>query len=93
MLQTGQYVVVTTDRYSKDMRRISTDMAFFAYLSNVIFDCALAPNGIPAYALADCGVQAKSTHLATPYTVLSVRHLTTTAYRPQTSGQAERINR
>lgn len=89
----NQYVIAMTDRYSKLTRALSTSQASFAHVVNVFFDSSIIPDSIPAYVLADTGVQCTNKLFATLCAMIRVKHLTTTDYHPQTNGQVERYNR
>ncbi|KAG1036901.1 hypothetical protein G6F43_012963 [Rhizopus delemar] len=57
-----------------------------------LFHCVVKDFGVPSYILTDRGSNFLSDHVAFFLKRMGCRHLTTTAYRPQTNGLCERMN-
>ncbi|KAG2190951.1 hypothetical protein INT47_009223 [Mucor saturninus] len=57
-----------------------------------LYNEVVANYGVPSYILTDQGRNFTSEHVRSFLTLLNCRHLTTTAYRPQTNGLCERMN-
>lgn len=89
----SQYMDVMTDRYSELMRALPTGKTSSAYAANVFFESWTVTYGIPAYVLLGNEAQFPSRSFATLCTMLGVRHLTTTAFHPQSSEQVETVQK
>lgn len=89
----NQYAIVITDRYSKVTRAIPTSKTASTHAANIFFEHWVIPYGIPKYLLTDNGPQFTSKFFAMICSLLGVKHLTTTAYHPQTKGQVEHYNK
>ncbi|CAN8067066.1 unnamed protein product [Agarophyton chilense] len=87
-----RFVLVITDRFTKLTRALplgkttATDVAT-AFLSHWVY-----PYGMPLYLLTDNGSQFVSKFFSHNCDTLGIKHATTTAYHPQTNGQAESFN-
>jgi transposase InsO family protein len=57
-----------------------------------LFDQVVASHGVPSFILTDQGSNFTSSYVSSFMRRLECRHLTTTAYRPQTNGLVERMN-
>jgi len=57
-----------------------------------LFDQVVASHGVPSFILTDQGSNFTSSYVSSFLRRLECRHLTTTAYRPQTNGLVERMN-
>lgn len=91
--QGNQYIVMITDKYSKLTRAIPNSKILSTHMSNIFLDHWIIPFGIPSYLLTDNGPQIVRKLFATVCGSLVVKHVTTTAYHPQTNCQAKRFNR
>lgn len=58
----------------------------------MFFDAWVLPHGIPSYLLTGNGTPFISKFFSTLCIHLGTKHMTTTAFHPQTSGQVERYN-
>lgn len=87
-MQGNQYVVIITDRYSKLTRAIKTSKTAAAHMANIFLDHWIVSFDISSYLLTDNGTRFRSKFFASICGYLGVKHLTTTAYHPQTNGQA-----
>lgn len=89
----NEFISVITDRFSKATRTIplktttATDVAM-ALLTHWVYSY-----GLPLYLLTDNGNQLLSKFFPHVYATLGTKHVTTTAYHPQTNGQSERFNK
>ncbi|KAG2192670.1 hypothetical protein INT47_009240 [Mucor saturninus] len=59
---------------------------------NFLFEQVVVPYGVPNFILTDRGSNFTSGYVREFFKSLNCRHLTTTAYRPQTNGLCERLN-
>ncbi|CAN8077309.1 unnamed protein product [Agarophyton chilense] len=88
-----RFVLVKTDTFTKFTRALplgktkATDVAT-AFLSHWVY-----PYGMPLYLLTDNGSQFVPKFFSHVCATLGIKHVTTTAYHPQTNGQVERFNR
>lgn len=62
-------------------------------MASIFLDHWIVSLDIPAYFLTDSGLQIVSKFPTLVCGYLSVKHLTTTAYHPQTNGQSEQFDR
>lgn len=81
-----------TDRYEKRTRAIPTAWIATDTVKEILFNAWVISYDIPAYLLADNGRTFVSKCFDTLCRHHGTRHLTTTAYRLQTSGHVERYN-
>lgn len=88
----NQYAIEMSDS-SKLTRAVPTAKTSATQVANIILEHWIVPFDIPSYVLPDHGPQFVSKFFATICGFLDVRHLTTTAYHPQTNGQVERFNK
>lgn len=88
-IQGSQYILVTTDRYSKLTRAVPIPKMKATYFLNLFKNHWLIPYGIPIYLHTDIETQFVSRFFATICALQGVNRLTTLAYRPQTNDQAE----
>ena len=86
-------ILVITDRFSKIARAIPMSSTTAGAVANAFMEHWICPYGIPTYILTDNGPQFVAKIFDHLVTMLGVSHLRTTAYHPQTNGQAERYNR
>lgn len=91
-LNSNQNGIVENDRCSKLIQAMSTGKKSSSHLADVYFDYWVVPYGIPVYILMEKEVQFTSKLLGAICTILGEKHLTTTAYHPQTNGQVKRYN-
>ena len=89
----NQYVLVITDRFSKLTRAIPMAKTTAPFIAAVFLNNWIMPYGIPDTILTDNGSQFIAEFFKTVCHILGVRRKTTTAYHPQTNGQAERYNK
>ena len=87
------FVLVITDRYSKLTRAIPLKATKATDIAMAFLDTWVYVYGAPKFLLTDNGPQFVAKFFETICSMLGVRHFTTTAYHPQTNGQAERFNR
>lgn len=76
-------VFIRTDKHSKLTEALPTGKTSFVYVANVLIGFWRVPYVTSAYILAENRVQYTIKLLATLCTVLFVKHLATTAFRPQ----------
>lgn len=88
----NQDVTVMPDRYSKLIYAFLISKAASAHVENVFFRFSVVPHAIPVHSLKVNGVQRTCRLLTTLSTVLCEKHLTSTAYYPQFSGQVARCS-
>lgn len=86
----SQHALITTDRFSKLTRAVSTAKTIMNARACIFFDALKISNGVPSYLLTDNGTQFFSNFFDPLCTHLGTIHMTTTVYHPQTSGQVER---
>ena len=89
----NEYVVVLTDRFTKLTRAIPTRTTTASDVASIFIDYWIYSYGVPDYLLTDRGTQFMSKFFELVCSSLGVKHVATSAYRPQTNGQAERYNR
>ena len=87
----NQYILVVTDCFSMltrctPMGKTTAPFVAAAFLNNWVM-----AYGIPDTILTDNGSQFVSEFFKTICYVLGIRRKTTTAYHPQTNGQADRL--
>lgn len=87
------HILFPTNRYSWLMRAVLTLKITVSHVANVYINQCLTPCGIPTYLLADNGTLLVSQFFATVGALFRARRSTTTAYHPQASIQAERLNK
>ena len=88
----NKYLLVITDRFSKltktvPLKTVTSFNVATAFCRNWVF-----VYGPPVYLLSDNGGQFTSKYFSTICNILGVRNLYTSAYHPETNGQAERFN-
>ena len=86
-------VLVITDRFSKIARAIPLKKTTAAEVAAAFLENWICPYGMPEYLLTDNGPQFVARTFEFLTVMLGVVHVRTTAYHPQTNGQAERYNR
>ena len=89
----NRFITVMTDRYSKLTRAVPSTKTTAPQVALIFLDNWVIPYGIPSYVLTDNGPQFTSKFFACLCAFLGSKLLNTTAYHPQTNGQAERFNR
>lgn len=92
-VQSNQYILVTKNRYSKLTRALSTLKTTAIHVANVYMVHWLVSYGIQTYLLTDNQTRFVIKFIATVCTLLRVKHLTTTAYHPQTNAKVDRFNK
>ena len=88
-----RYLLVITDRFTKLTRTVPIRNMTALTIAKAFVENWVYPYGPPAYLLSDNGGQFASRYFQSICAILGVRNLFTTAYHPQTNGQAERFNR
>ena len=89
----NKHILVVTCRYSKLARTVAMDKIAAPQVAEAFLDCWIMPYGIPNAILSDNGPQFVAKFFELLCVMLGIKHLTTTAYHPETNGQAERYNR
>ena len=89
----SRFVLVMTDRFTKLARAIPLKSATAKVVAETFLESWIFPYGIPDIVLTDNGPNFVSKFFEHLNSLLGTKHLTTTAYHPQTNGQAERFNR
>lgn len=89
----NRFVLVVTDRFSKLTRSIPMKMTTAVKVAEQFVEQWIIPYGAPDYLLSDNGPQFVAKFFEAICTCLTIKHLTTTAYHPETNGQVERFNR
>ena len=87
------YVLVITDRFSKLTRAIPLGSTTASSVAKAFLEHWVYVYGVPNYLLTDNGPQFAAKFFDTVCGMLGVKHFFTTAYHPQTNGQAERFNK
>lgn len=93
MKPSNQHLVFLTIPYMEQMRAISVTTVASTSAATVLVDNWVFPYGAPTYQLSDSGPQLVSKFFDALTACLRIKHLTTTAHPPQTSGQVERFKR
>lgn len=87
-------IINRTSRYSKTTREISTSKTTARHVSAVFLDHCIVPYGIPDNLLTDNGPRfVNGVFFPALCGFFPLKHLTTTAYYPQTSAQVERYKK
>ena len=86
------YVLVITDRFSKLVRAIPMKSTTAPQVADAFIEHWVIPYGMPRHMLTDNGPQFIAKFFEAVCLLLKTKHVTTTAYHPQTNGQAERYN-
>ena len=89
----NRHILVITDRYTKMCRAIPLRTAQAPQVAQAFLDSWVYPYGMPDTVLTDNGPQFTAKFFESVCGLLGIRHVLTTAYHPQTNGQAERFNR
>ena len=89
----NQFILVITDRYSKLARAIPMNKTTAPFVAAAVLNNWIFCYGIPNTILTDNGTQFISEFFKTVCHIMGIRRKTTTAYHPQTNGQAERYNK
>lgn len=87
------FVGVMTDRLSKMTSVLCTSKKTAKHVANVFLDNYIVPYGISDHLARKNDFQSLRKFFATICELLSLKHLKTTAYHPQTSGQVKRYNK
>lgn len=87
------YVFLVIELYPKRTPAVPTSKTIYAHMSTFFFDHSSVWSGITSYLLTDSDAQFTSPFFVTICPLLSVKHLTTTAYNHQTSSQAKRYKK
>lgn len=88
-----QYICDMMDQNPKLIRAIPTFKTSSTHMIHIFLYHWIIPFSIPNYLLTNSRPQFVSILFMLVRGYLSVRHLTTTSYHPQTNGQAKRFNR
>jgi len=88
-----EYIMIITDRFSKLVRAIPTGQIRAVDCASVLLDNWIGAYGPPDRVLSDGGPQFTAQFWHQVCNLLSVEAKVTTSSRPQTNGQAERLNR
>lgn len=87
-----KYLLVAIDYLTRwPIARVVTDITE-GTTADFLFDELVSMYGVPRYLLTDRGSNFKSAYVHAFLKSLGCRHITTTAYRPQTNGMCERMN-
>ena len=89
----NKHILVITDRFTKMCRAIPLRTAQAPQVAQAFLDSWVYPYGVPDTLLTDNGPQFTAKFFESVCGLLGIRHVLTTAYHPQTNGQAERFNR
>lgn len=89
----NRFLLVIVDRFSKLTRVAPIPRENAETVASAFCDTWVASYGPPDTLLTDNGPQLASTFFRGFCGMLGIRHLTSTAYHPQTQGQVERYNR
>ena len=89
----NQFILVITCRYSKLTRSIPMSKTTAPFIATSTLNHWILPYGIPESILTDNGSQFIAEFFKTVCYILGIKRKTTTAYHPQTNGQAERYNK
>lgn len=87
------HVVVIIDRYSKLTRAITMRKITSGLVATVVINNWILPHGITDSILTDNGAQFVAKCFKKFCHLMGIKRRTTTAYHPQTNGQAERYNK
>lgn len=90
--QENQNIAVVMDCNSKSTRVVPTSKKSSTHMENISLNHQNVPCGTSSYLLAGIRSQLVRKIFATVCGYLVVKHVTTTAYRLQTKGQAKRFN-
>lgn len=86
----NQFVKIMINRYLKLTRAVPPLKTSTTHIATTFSHNWNVPYGIPAYVLTNSGTRFVSKFLRTICYFLGLKHLTTTAHHPQTSGLEER---
>ncbi|CDF32213.1 unnamed protein product [Chondrus crispus] len=89
----NRHILVITDRFTKLCRAIPLRTTQAQQVAQTFLDAWVYPYGMPDTLLTDNGPQFTAKFFEAVCGLLGIRHVLTTAYHPQTNGQAERFNR
>lgn len=89
----NQHVVIITERYSKLTGLVPTARITTTVVACIFFDPWVTPYGIPSYLLTYNGTQVVDKFFGSLCTNLGTKHMTTTAYHPQTSASVDRYDK
>ena len=87
------HVLVITDRFSKMTLAIPLARTDALSVAKAFIERWVFQYGPPEYLLSDRGTQFVSSFMQSCCKILGIRQVFTSAYHPQTNGQAERFNR
>jgi len=85
-------ILVITDRFSKLAQVTPLTSTTAPAVANAFIDNWVIPYGLPVSMLTDNGPQFVAKFFEAVCLTLGLKHVTTTAYHPQTNGQTERYN-
>lgn len=88
----NQHILVITDRFSKLAQVTPLVSTTAPAVANAFVENWVIPYGIPKFVLSDNGPQFVAKFFEAICVLLGLKHLTTTAYHPQSNGQTERYN-
>jgi len=86
------FILVITDRFSKLAQVTPLASTTAPVVADAFVSHWVIPYGLPTYLLTDNGPQFVAKFFEAVCVTLSLNHVTTTAYHPQTNGQTERYN-
>lgn len=90
-LKDNYYVLLMKNCYSKLARAVTTSVTIASHTSSLSIDNWIMPYGILTQLLTDNEKQLFSKFLESLCALLGTKHLTTTAFHPQTNGQAKQF--
>ena len=85
-------ILVITDRFSKLAQVTPLSSTTASAVANAFVENWVIPYGMPSFLLTDNGPQFVAKLFEAVCLMLGLKHVTTTAYHPQTNGQTERYN-
>lgn len=89
----NQFNLGVTDRFTKTTRAIPLKTTTATDVAMVFLTQWVYSHDLPLYLLTDSGNQFLSKFFSHFCATLGIKHVTTTAYRPQTKGQAKLFNK
>lgn len=88
----NQYILVAVDYLTRWPIALAVKAIDRVTTADFLYRQSMCQHGLPQYILTDRGSNLSSTYVNDFLRVMQVKHLTTTAFQPQTNGLCERMN-